>query len=86
MRNNVFGRDSSLCSDLMLRRGELPYWILYAVGVTKANTTIQEKGDHPMRKEDSKLDFTGQDIYVEFRHELGHARSSRIFTLICGEK
>ncbi len=48
----------------MIKRGDLPSWILYTVGVTKANTTTQEKEDHPMRKEDSKLDFTGQDIYV----------------------
>jgi transposase len=38
--------------------------MLYTVGITKANTTTQEKEDHPMQKENSKLDFTGQDIYV----------------------
>jgi len=37
---------------------------LYTVGVTKTNTTTQEKEDYPMRKENNKLDFTGQDIYV----------------------
>jgi len=48
----------------MIKRSDLPYWIFYTVGVTKTNTTTQEKEAHPMRKEDNKLDFTGQDIYA----------------------
>jgi len=47
----------------MIKRGDLLAWILYTVRNPNYHYN-QEKEDHLMGKDNTKPDFTGQDIYV----------------------